>query len=184
MKIKRPKLVAMILTGVIVMTLVVGIVVFINKKHDNSISNDNVVASELGKIGVLSEDNEAEAAEMVKKNTVKIVNTIGDKEVVGTGFFDESGFLITNSHVVDIHGTIHIEYYDGSLATAKLISNDIESDIALLYVENAKANALVFGNTSKLKVTNTVLGIGYAYNLKGESTVTKGVIPDSICKRK
>ena len=136
----------------------------------------NIQAKKLQTLRVLDSDDEATAANAVKENIVKIINKCENGTIIGTGFFNEDGYLITNSHVVDITGTITIEYYDKTTASATVISNDITSDVALLYVEDPKVLALPFANTMNLNITNTVLSLGYAYNLEGEASVTKGIL--------
>lgn len=113
----------------------------------------------------------------VKENTVKIINTIDvDKVSYGTGFFLESGYLITNSHVVDVEGDILVEYPDGTRTKGELISNDIHSDIALLEVESIKVKALPTVSTTNVNVTDIVFAIGYPYNFSGEASVTSGIV--------
>ena len=132
-------------------------------------------------IGMLEEvnittDDEAEIIEMIKKNVVKIENKLENNSIVGTGFFHKTGYLITNSHIVDIEGEITIEYYDGQKDKATLVSNDISSDVAILVVEEPKALAMKFANTLELKVTTEVWAVGYPYGFTGEASVSKGIL--------
>lgn len=129
-----------------------------------------------GRVEPLSTADEVKAARLVKENIVRIVNSVGNNEIVGTGFFIEGGYLLTNSHIVDIEGIIQVEYFDGTKSTAQLYSNSIEKDVALLKVSEMKALPLTFGDTDSLDITDSVLAVGYAYNFKGEASVTKGTI--------
>ena len=141
------------------------------------VKNKKVEVSEMRQIEILIENDSAKAAELIKENIVKITNEIDEEtKIIGTGFFHESGYLISNSHIVDIDGKITVEYSDGKTTEGILISNDITSDIALLSVENPQVLAMSFGDTLKLKVTDEVYGIGYAYGLEGEASVTKGIL--------
>jgi len=84
--------------------------------------------------------------------------------------------LLTNSHIVDIKGDISIEYSNGKKSKAKLISNEIVSDVAILKVDEIDALALPFGETLNIKTTDDLYAVGYAINLKGEASITKGIL--------
>ncbi|MGE5456322.1 MAG: S1C family serine protease [Ignavibacteriales bacterium] len=130
----------------------------------------------INKITPLTNSNSAEAAELVKNNIVKIINKTSNGEIIGTGFFHQSGYLVTNSHIVDIKGVINITYPNGDVKEASLISNDIQSDVAILHVNKPEVKAMSFAETLDLRVTNPMYAIGYAYNLEGSATVTTGTL--------
>ena len=156
---------------------VVGIItanILIKSKEDKSVTENKV--NTINKTSVLETADPAKAAELIKENIVKITNEVKGEKVTGTGFFHETGYLITNSHVVDLKGTITITYYDGTTANATLVANDMTSDIAILSVVEQKALALTFGSTLTLKVTDELYAIGYPFALEGEATTTKGIL--------
>ena len=64
--------------------------------------------------------------------TIKVTNITSAGTIIGIGFFHETGYLVTNSHFVDIEWKIEIEYYDVNIQEAFLAVNDITSDIAKL----------------------------------------------------
>jgi len=166
--ISKKRIVILIIAIAILMA---GICIF----YISGLSKSNKVAQNLDTIDVLTRAEETAATKLVKENVVKIVNTLDDgNTIIGTGFFHESGYLLTNSHVVDIKGSIEIFYLNGDKAKAELISNDLASDVAALYVSDIKVKALKFGSTSLLEEPMSVISIGYAYNLEGDPTVTKG----------
>ena len=149
-KKKKILLISLVFSVLIAISL---IMLFILKDNEDT---REVIATTMEKIQVLNSDDSSEAAELIKKNIVKITNELDeDTKIVGTGFFHESGYLITNSHIVDIKGNIKIEYYDGTSTEAKLISNDITSDIALLYVEDALSHEK-FMETSSQKASSQI----------------------------
>ncbi|MBQ6840783.1 MAG: trypsin-like peptidase domain-containing protein [Bacilli bacterium] len=155
-----------------ILLLATGIILFLCLSNQKDIEINGIE-----KIKPLSSSNSALATELIKENTVRISNKVTDKHVIiGTGFFHESGYLVTNSHIVDIKGEITVSYHNGDKVTAQLVSNDIKSDIALLAVEAPKIKAMSFANTLELKVTNDVYAIGFAYALEGEATTTKGIL--------
>lgn len=157
-----------IIVGMILIAAFTYAILFNNKKNES--------VSAISEIKVLSSANASEAATLIKANTVKVINKLSNTSIIGTGFFDKSGYLVTNSHIVDIKGDITIEYPNGEVAEAKLFSNDITSDIALLTVKNNELKAMSYGNTLNLKVTNDVYAVGFPYALNGEASVSKGVL--------
>lgn len=157
-----------IIVGMILIATFTYAILFNNKKNES--------VSAISEIKVLSSANASEAAALIKANTVKVINKLNNTSIIGTGFFDKSGYLVTNSHIVDIKGDITIEYPNGEVAEAKLFSNDITSDIALLTVKNNELKAMSYGNTLNLKVTNDVYAVGFPYALNGEASVSKGVL--------
>lgn len=146
------------------------------KEEQNNKEEIKTEVNKINKVTILEKADSAKAAKLIKSNIVKITNNVGKGTIVGTGFFHESGYLITNSHIVDIKGTITIEYNDGTEMEATLISNDITSDIAILSTEEQKIPALSFGNTLELDITDELYAIGYPFVLEGEATVTKGIL--------
>ena len=146
------------------------------KEEQNNKEEIKTEVNKINKVTTLETADSAKAVKLIKSNIVKITNDVGKGTIVGTGFFHESGYLITNSHIVDIKGTITIEYNDGTEMEATLISNDITSDIAILSTEEQKIPALSFGNTLELDITDELYAIGYPFVLEGEATVTKGIL--------
>lgn len=163
-----------LISGIILILIAIILILIIKPKTQNT---DDIKVSELNYIEPLKEEDEVLAAKTIKSNIVKITNKIDDNtSVVGTGFFIQEGYLITNSHIVDIMGEITIEYQDGTKSKAYLYSNSLEYDIALLKVETIKAKALSFINSNTKEVTNEVLSAGYIYNFAGEATISKGIL--------
>lgn len=164
---------------VIVISILViasGVILFLltNKKETKttSIEDKKLAYLDLSKV-----ESEIDKINLVKDNVVRITNKINDQiKIIGSGFFTSDGYLITNSHVVDIKGDITVTYPNGKTTTASIISNDISSDIAILDVKDIKVLALEFSETLNLKVADTLYAIGYPLNLEGEATVSKGIL--------
>lgn len=162
-----------IIISIIVILIISTIVTFVFLKNKEK----NIEVVELNYIDALSKDDEATAAKIIKENIVRITNQIDeDTNIIGTGFFTKEGYLVTNSHIVDIEGTISIEYANGDTSDAYLYANSIDYDIAILKVPSIKVKALPLGLSSNKEVTNEVLAAGYIYNFKGEASVSKGII--------
>ena len=84
------------------------------------------------------------------------------------------GYIITNAHVVNDAQTIVVTLSDGSHYTAKLIGLDKASDVALIQIKAKGLTAIPIGDSSNLKVGDTVAAIGNPFGLN--QTVTSGII--------
>lgn len=96
---------------------------------------------------------------------------------IGTGFVvSDKGIVVTNKHVVsepDIHYTVVTR--DGKKFDIKKIYRDPILDLAIVQVDDDSMKPLEFGDSSKLKVGQTVIAIGNALG-KFTNTVTTGVV--------
>ena len=124
--------------------------------------------------GSLSECSESNAVKLVKPNVVKIENKTKTGTIYGSGFFDPSGYIVTNSHVIDTKGDITVYYPDGLNTKGILVSNDIYKDMAILTVTESGPKSLIWSADMNLSQPDDLMAIGYALNLPGESSVTKG----------
>ena len=172
---EKKKIITLIAAILVLVAAMVIASILIKPKKEEKIPVENQVQL-IKKTALLDKEDAAASAELIKENIVKITNEVKGTKVTGTGFFHETGYLVTNSHVVDLKGTITITYYDGTTANATLVANDMTSDIAILSVEGPKALALTFGSTLTLKVTDELYAIGYPFALEGEATTTKGIL--------
>ena len=95
---------------------------------------------------------------------------------LGSGFIiDESGYIVTNNHVIGKADQIEVLFQDETKLKAELIGRDPKLDIAVLKVKPKKRlKALKWGDSSKSKVGDWVLAIGNPFGLGG--TVTAGII--------
>jgi serine protease Do len=95
----------------------------------------------------------------------------------GTGFFvSTDGLIVTNKHVVsDETADYSIVLSDKKEYPAKVLARDPVQDIAVIKVEGKDFPTLDFGDSSAIKVGQTVIAIG---NSLGEfsNSVSKGII--------
>lgn len=175
MKNKKKKIIIISTTSIIVLMILLSIFLYIIGKKDKkeNITNNNINTNEIQKVDITSIN---EPIDLIKTNVVKVINKVDQNEIIGTGFFTEKGYLVTNSHIVDIQGEITVEYNNGITSKATLISNEIVSDVAILVVDDIQALALPFGETLSIKSTDDLYAVGYALNLKGEASITKGIL--------
>jgi serine protease Do len=103
------------------------------------------------------------------------VQTVGS----GSGFFvTDSGYLITNAHVVENafeneQSSITAVLFDGTSYPAVIVKYDRDLDLAIL-----KINASVFPLTfaSEMRLGESVFAIGYPLGFDLSLSITKGII--------
>ncbi len=96
---------------------------------------------------------------------------------IGTGFVvSEKGIIVTNKHVVADIGTKYtVVTKDNQKYEVKRIYRDPLLDLAIVQIDPNGLKALELGDSSKLKVGQTVIAIGNALG-KFTNTVTTGVV--------
>lgn len=96
---------------------------------------------------------------------------------IGTGFMvSDKGIIVTNKHVVLDGGTKYtVVTRDDQKYEVKRIYRDPIFDLALVQIEASGLKALELGDSSKLKVGQTVIAIGNALG-QFTNTVTTGVV--------
>ncbi len=93
---------------------------------------------------------------------------------IGSGIILEGGYVLTNNHVVAGAGDFKVVLPNGKLGGGKLIGADPPSDIAVIKLKEKWAGGAAFADSSKLKVGQPVLAVGYPLGLS--TTVTSGVV--------
>jgi S1-C subfamily serine protease len=94
----------------------------------------------------------------------------------GTGFFfDSSGLLLTNNHVVQGRDQVRIVLFDGTFLDAAVIGRDPYLDVAILRAPPGQYAALKLGSSDRLRVGEQVLAIGSPLR-SFEGTVTAGIV--------
>lgn len=130
----------------------------------------------------------------VKKARPAVVNIHGEKTVatsdsrrshsesgrrvngMGTGvILDERGYIITNHHVVDGVKKITVTTSEEASYTARLISHDSKTDLAIIKIDaEAPLPTIDLGVSHDLMPGETVVAVGNAFGY--EHTVTRGII--------
>ncbi|MBI2315018.1 trypsin-like peptidase domain-containing protein [Candidatus Daviesbacteria bacterium] len=96
---------------------------------------------------------------------------------IGTGFVvSEKGIIVTNKHVVDgSEIKYNVVTKDGKKFEIRKIYRDPILDLAIVQIDASDLKALELGDSSKLKVGQTVIAIGNALG-RFTNTVTTGVV--------
>lgn len=95
---------------------------------------------------------------------------------LGSGFIvDETGYVVTNNHVIEGADEVIITLNDERRLTATVVGTDPSTDIALLKVESSEPLPTVaWGDSEAIRVGDWVVAVGNPFGLGG--TVTVGVL--------
>ena len=102
------------------------------------------------------------------------------KPQVGFGsgvIISKDGYIITNNHVIEGASEVSVTLNDNREYTATVVGGDVQSDIALLKIEDSNGSDfdyVSFGDSDNLEVGEWVLAVGNPFNLT--STVTAGIV--------
>lgn len=102
---------------------------------------------------------------------------------VGTGLIiDTDGHIVTNNHVVTVGSgnrpadRITVTLADQRTASATIVGRDQATDLAVLKIDADHLTPAPFAAPDTLHVGQDVVAIGFALDLKGGPTVTRGVL--------
>ena len=115
--------------------------------------------------------------DQVSPSVVAIQVTTQNGGSLGSGFvYDTQGHIITNYHVVDGAQKVEVDFTSGYKTYGNVIGTDLDSDLAVVKVD-APAEDLhpvKMGDSSALRVGQTVVAIGNPFGLNG--TMTIGIV--------
>ena len=99
----------------------------------------------------------------------------------GTGFVYKKtggkGYIMTNNHVVDSANNVKIIYSNGTTTTADILGKETYSDIAVLTVKDDTVLSVVsLGDSTKMRLGDTVFTIGSPLGSEYSGTVTRGIL--------
>lgn len=113
-------------------------------------------------------------------SVVTISVTLGGRASgAGTGvILTADGEILTNAHVVDGATTVRVTLAGESQSrAAQVVGTDAGADLALLRIDGASdLPAADLGSSEALQVGDDVVAIGNALGLRGNPTVTRGIV--------
>ena len=141
-------------------------------------------------IELASGTNAMSISDIVKKVAPSVVGVqatfnSGSMTGVGTGIImREDGYIVTNAHVIydSEYGcgeatAVEIRMSDEETTyDAKVVAYDIETDLAVLKVDQTGLTAAEFGDSDQCQVGDAVVAIGNPLGLELQNTVTCGII--------
>ena len=93
---------------------------------------------------------------------------------LGTGIvFNDQGYIVTNQHVVEGQQSIEVDFASGYKAVGKFIGSDPDADLAVIQVDApaTEIHPLPLGNSTNVKVGQSVVAIGNPFGLSGSMTL-------------
>ena len=95
---------------------------------------------------------------------------------LGSGVIVDSrtGYIVTNSHVIDKAHEITVTLQDGRTLNAEVVGSDPESDVAVIKISPRGLTAIPVADSENLRVGDFVVAIGNPFGLG--QTVTSGII--------
>ena len=96
------------------------------------------------------------------------------EQSLGSGvIFTPDGYVLTNNHVIAGADDIQVMLYDGSVARARVIGSDSDTDLAVLKVDATRLPSIKIA-TRTPRVGDVVLAIGNPFGIG--QTVTMGIV--------
>ena len=97
---------------------------------------------------------------------------------VGTGVITTTdGEILTNAHVVEDASEIRVRLAgESEPREATLLAADSGNDLALLRIEGDDFAAAEFADPDEIEIGDEVMAIGFALDLDGDPSVTKGIV--------
>lgn len=110
-------------------------------------------------------------------SVVCVQASAGGATSVGTGVvLTETGYIITNYHVVEGMSACSVLLSDDREFAAVLIGGDEQTDLAVLKIEASGLSAATFGDSEALAVGDTVVAIGNPLGVELRGTMTDGIV--------
>ena len=118
-------------------------------------------------------------SEMVRQARPAVVR-IETASGSGTGVIFETrgqtGYVITNYHVVEGAAQVDVHVNDVSVFNGSVRGVDPVRDLAVVTICCGQFHTLPFGDASRLEPGGEVVAIGYALGLSGEASITRGIV--------
>ena len=95
----------------------------------------------------------------------------------GTGvILSADGYIVTNAHVVENSSAVTVQLTDDRTFSARLVGCDDISDLAVLRIDCTDLTPAQFGDSSTLRVGDTVVAIGDPLGAAFRGTYTNGIV--------
>ncbi|MCB9420441.1 MAG: trypsin-like peptidase domain-containing protein [Ardenticatenaceae bacterium] len=123
---------------------------------------------------VTTTDLQNELINLYKQANPAVVYIIVPPLGSGSGFvYSNDGYIVTNNHVVDGGSSFEIVFSDGTRAAAKLVGTDVDSDLAVLKVDQLPdgVSALPLAQNNSLQVGQFVVAIGNPFGEQGSMSL-------------
>ncbi len=118
-----------------------------------------------------------EIYQKVNPSTVSITAASASETNYGCGIImTDSGYIITNCHVIEGARALSVTLHDGNVYEATLVGKDVASDLAVLRIFAENLAAAEFGDSGQVQVGDIAVAIGDPLGLELRGTMTSGII--------
>ena len=118
----------------------------------------------------------SELVTKVRASVVRINNSGGVGSGVIFDTLDQTGFIVTNQHVVGLEEVVTVTVNDSTSYDGTVLGVDSVRDLAVVRICCGDFTASEFGDDDLLEIGTDIVAIGYALGLPGQATVTKGIV--------
>ena len=131
-------------------------------------------------VSTMPEEGGISLQQIYEKNISSVVSVRTQApggSATGTGvILSKDGYIVTNSHVIENARKLSVLLTDDRVFTANLVGEDPISDLAVLYIDAPDLTPAEFGDSSALRVGDTVAAIGDPLGIDLRGTMTDGIV--------
>lgn len=100
---------------------------------------------------------------------------------IGSGtIMTEDGIVLTNNHVVEGSNEVDVTLISGERRSGRIVGADRATDIAVIKIEGTGLPVCPTGDSSGLRVGQSVFAVGNSLGLAGGPTVTGGMVSSLV----
>ena len=141
----------------------------------------NIVSTKTGTDTTFSDQEDALSLQDIYSSVIDSVVSISSMTSSGTAsgtgiIMSSDGYIITNHHVISGALVISVLTNDNREYEAALVGSDEMSDLAVLKIDAKNLQAAEFGDSSRLRVGDSVVAIGDPLGVQLRGTMTNGII--------
>ena len=141
----------------------------------------NIVSAPESSDTTFSDEEDALCLQDIYSSVIDSVVSISSMTSSGTSsgtgiIMSQDGYVITNHHVITGALVISVLTNDNQEYEAALVGSDEMSDLAVLKIDARGLQAAEFGDSSKLRVGDSVVAIGDPLGVQLRGTMTNGII--------
>lgn len=115
----------------------------------------------------------------LKNNDASIFSANFSTELgIGTGIIvSENGYILSNSHVTgEKYSSCYVTLENGNVYTANVVWSDTDLDLSICKINANGLTPVIFGDSSSVRVGQSVYAIGNPIGFEFRRTVTSGII--------
>lgn len=126
--------------------------------------------------------NVANVVRVISPSVVTVLSIMEDGMTTGRGtgtgvIITSDGEILTNAHVVDGATSVRVLLEQGiDPIPAVVLAQDNGNDLALLKIDRRGLKPAVFADPDSIAIGDEVVAVGFALNLDGGPTVTRGIV--------